>query len=375
MTTHDEPQHRAYHQPDPDAVEYREPADDDDGMFRVRMPVASTGEVRNEGDDPFERDALEGMARQINEGDVGVFLGHGFSDAISGKRFDQLERLGSWTDASVDGDRDAADAVLMAEARIADPETLPSGTGRFREATGILKEQVKRDIPLSSSIAWREDADVPGGNDLMEVSIVGIPADPRTTTQETAGAVARAAVDAGADPDALVEAVRAAVVKPDATADSDMSETDNESGDEQSADADDEQTEREAPEWADELLELQRQQTETLSTLADAIREDDEDDEDDEDEDETESEQSADDSDADSDAGGDRAVTLTVDGEERTLAADEAVSTLRDLASEAEAVAPDDVGEDADGERDADSGASGEDADTDAGGHDPATLL
>ena len=72
MTT----QRRTY-SADPDRVAVREPSDEDDadGLFRIRMPVSSTAEARD--GDAFDRDRLEAWVRQIDAGDVGVFLDHG----------------------------------------------------------------------------------------------------------------------------------------------------------------------------------------------------------------------------------------------------------------------------------------------------------
>jgi len=300
---------RAHHHASGEHVTLREVDDQsDEGLMTIRMPIASTGEVRNEGDEPLTRDELDGMARQINDGDVGVFLAHGDSLEITDARYGQTERLGNWEDATVTDDRAEADETfLMADARMPDPETLPDGVARYREALGILKEQAQRGIGMSASIGWREDDDAAGGNDLMEASIVGIPADPRTATQDSpAIAVARAAVDAGADPDALVDAVREAVTG-DADATSDPADTDqheamtddeapesdaeNEAADTDGSDESDER--QEAPEWAERMLELQQETNDTLQSVADAVREDDEMDDEDEDEDDDEEENDA----------------------------------------------------------------------------------
>ena len=191
--------------------------DDEDGVFEVRMPIASTGEVRNEGDDPLTRAELEGFARQINERSVPVFPGHGSDSTIAAGRYSPFERLGDWRDGeftsrSADGD----DGVLMATARMPDPESLPQATGQYREGLAILKEQAKRGLAQDASIGWRGDETFPGGNDLMEASIVGIGADWRTNTDdEAAEVVAREAVAAGADPDDLIERVERAVRAPE----------------------------------------------------------------------------------------------------------------------------------------------------------------
>ncbi|WP_435175638.1 hypothetical protein [Halorussus sp. AFM4] len=193
MTPQNELQHRAYHQPDPDRVTVREPDDEDtDGVFTVRMPIASTGEVRNQGDDPLTRDELAGMAQQIEERSVGVFLDHGANRDISASRYGATGKVGEWANPDVvdAGEED----LLEADARLMDPDTLPDATGSVREALSALKAQVERDFALSSSIGWREDDTYPGGNDLMEASIVGIGADPRTTSEAPGAATARAVV-------------------------------------------------------------------------------------------------------------------------------------------------------------------------------------
>jgi len=313
----DDPEHRAHYQASGAHVELRAVDDQsEDGLMSIRMPIASTGEVRNEGDDPLSRDELSGMARQINDADVGVFLSHGQSNEITDSRFGQTERLGNWREAEIQTREDAEDddeplgrqdedeALLFATAEMPDPATLPDGVGRYRESLGILKEQAERGIGMSASIGWRDADDAPGGNDLMEASIVGIPADPRTVTQDApAAAVARAAVDAGADPEALVSAVRDAVMgTPDATAGDGTPDTEPrmsnepESDAEQASDTDEEQPEerQEVGEELAALRELLEEMNDTLGSVADAVREGDEDDEDDDDEDEDDDEMSAD---------------------------------------------------------------------------------
>ena len=201
MTTPTDPQHRTAYQPTADQT--RLTVNDDDGMMELRLPVASTGEVRNDGDDPLSRSEIDGMARQINERAIGVFQEHG-GGMFGG--YNQLEKMGVWQNGEVDDTRDGEADLLVATARMPDPDTLPDATGPYKEALSIYKVQAERGVPLEASIGWREDEDMPGGNDLMEVSIVGIGADPRTNT-DNAQAVARAAVAAGADRDALVDAV------------------------------------------------------------------------------------------------------------------------------------------------------------------------
>lgn len=191
MSDHDDPQYRAYHHPDADRVTVRET--DEDGTFSVRMPLASTGEVRNQGDDPLSREELDGMRQQIEEQAVGVFLDHGSNMDIGGSRYSAVGKVGEWADPDlVEGEGDTT--LLEADARLMDPETLPEATGTVREALAVVKSQADRDLALSSSIGWRDDESFAGGVDLMEASIVGIPADPRTTSQDAPTGMARAVV-------------------------------------------------------------------------------------------------------------------------------------------------------------------------------------
>jgi len=212
-------EHRSHYRAEPGetSVDEGNATDGEDGLMSIRLPIASTGEVRNPGDDPLTDRELTGMAEQVNALDTGVFPDHGGSDMVVGGiggDYSQFEKLGYWADGEVDADRVDGDVkVLVATAKMPDPETLPAATGAYREALAILKEQAKRGIPIDASIGWREDDDFPGGNDLMEASIVGIGADPVTnSTQDSdpVAMVARAAVDAGADREALVERVRQA---------------------------------------------------------------------------------------------------------------------------------------------------------------------
>jgi hypothetical protein len=367
MTSQNDPQHRVYHQSDPGRVHLRE--EDSDGVFVVRMPLASTGEVRNDGDDPLTDEEIQGMADQVDTQSPGVFLDHGMNADVAGSRYSATGKVGEWQNPDL-VENDAGETLLEADARLMDPDTLDESTGSVREALAALKAQVDRDIGLSSSIGWREDDGFSGGVDLMEASIVGIPADPRTTSHDAAVDMARAALDArgdGADPEQLVADFRAVVMGPDAGEDRHLSsqqadlalEVLNEyrasqgdgsvenfeswlwskgrefdedtihaartalqefyrdttplddpvsnqyqgwladrADDESSPDDTNDMTEQESEqsgnepdnendgsdgmddsEFRESMLEMQREQTETLRTLADALREDDDDDE------------------------------------------------------------------------------------------------
>lgn len=215
MTQPQHQQYRSHTTPPANRIQYRQPDDGEDGVFEVRMPIATTGEVRNQGDDPLTRDELDGMRQQIEERTVGVFLDHGGTNLGGMERYSAVEKVGEWRDPEL-ATRDDEDgpAELVATAELMDPESLPAGVGDLRAALGSIKEQVKRDFSVSASIGWREDDSYPGGNDLMEASIVGIGADPRTTSDaegEGVGVVARAAIEAGADPNQLLNEVRSAI--------------------------------------------------------------------------------------------------------------------------------------------------------------------
>lgn len=299
MPDPDESAYRRHYRATGDDIRVREgdEVESDDGVFEIRMPIASTGEVRNSDDDPLTRAEIDGMARQLSERQVGVFPAHGADDMIAAGRYSPFERLGDWTDAEVESRDD--DDVLMATARMPDPETLPAATNEYRTGLAILKEQAKRGVAQDASIGWREDDSFPGGVDLMEASIVGIGADWRTNTgDDAAEVVARAAVDAGADPEALVDAVTRAVEQdadaPDGTQDND-SMTDEPTDDDEPADEQDADTteERSEEEYREQMLQMQETQTELLRELLDREDDEDGDDEEDEDDDEDDEEQSA----------------------------------------------------------------------------------
>lgn len=370
MTDHDDVEQRAHYHADAERVTLRKEATDD-GTFVVRMPIASTGEVRNEGDEPLARDAVEGMARQIDAESPPVFLDHGQNATLTGSRYSALGKIGEWTDPEL---VDAGDETLLeADARLMDPETLPEATGTIREALATLKEQAKRDMTLSSSIGWREDDSFPGGVDLMEASIVGIPADPRTTSHNAAVEVARAALAADDDRDAetLVEEFRAVVMGSDAdtTRDNAMSDDDTTPSDDEGDETRDESTGIDADEFRETMLEQQRAQTDLLNSLADALREDKEDDEDEMDDEEEDEDRSTDD---ESDATGESAGesderTIVIDGEEKDL--HEAVRELSE--------AVDNANPDVDSDRSSgdESDATGESAGEEQRANDPRSLL
>ena len=267
-------------------VELRQ--NDDTGVFELRMPIASTGDVRNNDDAPLSRDKVDGMARQINDDglSVGVFVDHG-DTTISGRSpYSIAERVGEWQDADITTREDSDEADLLeATARMMDPDSLPDIP--VRGHLGTVKELAQRDMAVPASIGWRDDDDAPGGVDLMEASVVGIQADKRTHSEAGAGAVvARAATRAGVDADALVREVRAAVDTETAMTD-DTSESADDT--DQGEQADDHRADLD--ETMDRLVDLQEEQMEMLREMMQAM--DDGDGDDDEEDDDDEEEQSA----------------------------------------------------------------------------------
>jgi len=257
-----------------DDVELRQ--DEGGGTFELRMPIASTGDVRNANDDPLTRDEVDGMARQINDGSltVGVFVDHGQTTISGTGRYSIAERVGEWQDAEVTT-RDGGDAELLAAtARMMDPDSLPDIP--VRGHLGTVKELAIRDMSVPASIGWADDEDAPGGVDLMEASVVGIQADKRTHSESSASeVVARAAVDAGADPGALVESVVGAGTDRNTI----MTDNSDESADEQNAGHEqDEQPgnqRADMSETMDRLVDLQEDQTEMLRTMIERMDDDD----------------------------------------------------------------------------------------------------
>lgn len=359
MPDTDAPQHRAYYQPDPDDVAVRQLEDGEEGLLAIRMPISSTVEARD--GEAFDADRLRGYARQINDGVVKVFMDHGTNSDLAPSRYSAAGVLGVFDNAEVDPMDDREDeSELVADVRLMDPETLPSATGELREHLARIKSQAERDIPLTASVGWTDevgDRDVPGDSDLLEGSIVGIPSDPTATTDEASAAVemARVAVqERAADPEQLVEEFRAVVMGPDPD---DTMSNDTESGEEDPPDDDPERDESDgisAEAFREEMLELQREQTETIRDVHDAVREDDMDDDDEDDEDDMETSSTEPDAER----------TLEVDGDEMT-AAD--VRELRDQL--------DDADPDPDPTGGAEDGDERSETDSDADDSDPVDLL
>lgn len=204
MSTHDDPAQRAHFKASSDAIEVRD--EDDDGLIRIRMPVSSTAEARD--GEAFTRERVAGFRDQIESGDIGVFLDHGRS-GITPARYSALGKVGYWADPELVERGGATD--LVADAVLLDPADIDADVGELRQALATLQAQAEAGVPLASSVGWDEDTgdrDVPGGADLLEISIVGIPADPRTTTASADEATMARAVSAAAEGFDPVEFIR-----------------------------------------------------------------------------------------------------------------------------------------------------------------------
>lgn len=336
-------EHRRTWTADPEAVRVE---DAGEGLFSIRMPLASTAEARDGR--ALERERIEGWREQIAAEPLPLFLDHG-NDGLSRHRYGALSKVGYWTDPELVERDDGVD--LEAAAVVADPAELDDDVGGIREALAWLRTQAELGIPIASSAGWSEDTgsrDVPGGYDLMEGSIVGIPSDERTTT-----------ASASADPVALARAVNAASEEFDGEAflrelngnrDESMSDDDtpaDDAGDETEENREEKDKYDRLAERVDELHEKNDRELEILREMNgdgdDGEGEDDEDDADDENADEPDEQ-----SEADTDDTAGRSVTI--DGEE--VDPDEALERLRDAASDAEPADSEtrNVGDDADTE-------------------------
>jgi hypothetical protein len=321
--THRPPHQRTY-EATPSNVEVRQ--NDDNGVFELRMPIASTGDVRNKDDPPLSRDVVDGMAQQINDDglSVGVFVDHG-DTTISGRSpYSIAERVGEWQNADITTRENGDEADLLeATARMMDPDSLPDIP--VRGHLGTVKELAQRDMAVPASIGWRDDDDAPGGVDLMEASVVGIQADKRTHSeaQAKAGAVvARAATRAGVNADALLREVKAAIDTETAMTDDTSESADDTDQDEQ---ADDHRADLD--ETMERLVDLQEEQMEMLRELMGAMDDDDGDD----DEEEDDEENAADDP-------GEDTTEQSDDDNDDERAADDITSELQDLRDELDAV-------------------------------------
>jgi len=331
-------QHRRTWTHDPERVRVEDV--EGEGLWKVRMPLASTAEARDGR--ALERDVIEGWREQIEAEPLPLFLDHG-SDDLTGHRYGQLGRVGYWTDPET-VERDDGVVDLEADAVVVGPEAVDEDAGQYREALSWLRTQAEL-LPLASSAGWSEDTgsrDPPGGFDLMEASLVGIPSDERTTT-------------ASADPVAMARAVEAASEEFDAETflrelgQENANMTDDDTPADDAGDEPDEQHEESADEWRmtedkyDRLMsrmdDLEAANDEELEILREMYEADYSDDESDDGEDEDEGgeadDESSDEPDEESAAETEDDTeerTVTIDGKE--VDADEALDRLRDVAAD-----------------------------------------
>ena len=224
MTRHDHAQRRERrHDADPDHVEVRDPEPGDaDGLFRIRMPVTSTGEARD--GDAFSEERVRGFRDQLREGRTPLFLDHG-RGGPGETRYGQLRKVGYWDAPSMETRGGATE--LDADAVLVDPDTLDEDVGEIRAALSWLRAQAEAGLPISASVGWSEqtgDRDVAGDADLLEISIVGIPSDPRTTTTAD---VARATRSTDVAPESFARALAARGIRPFGPPDGDGDEFDD----------------------------------------------------------------------------------------------------------------------------------------------------
>lgn len=170
-----------------DQIEVREDGDGD-AMYRIRLPVSSTGSVRNDGDPAFDEARLEAFAEQIRNGAgaggaIAVHLDHGKA-GLGNSRYSALGKIGRWESPTVEREGDLS--LLYADAAIVDPDALDleGPIGDVENALRWLKTQAEVGVPISASVGWSESGgrDLPGDVDLQEISLVGIGADPNATT-------------------------------------------------------------------------------------------------------------------------------------------------------------------------------------------------
>lgn len=374
MNTDQTVEHRRAWTHSPDRVRVEEAGD---GLFSIRMPLASTAEARDGR--ALERDVIEGWREQIEAEPLPLFLDHGHGD-LTQHRYGQLGRIGYWDNPET-VERDNGVVDLVADATVVDPDSLDDGAGHYREALSWLRTQAEL-LPMASSAGWSEDTgdrDVPGGYDLMEGSLVGIPSDERTTTASADPMALARAVDAaseGFDTEAFLRALNA---NDDIMTDDDTPADD--AGDETEENREEKDKYDRLMDRMDEIRDMNERELEMLESMASYDEDDDSEDDDSEDGDEEENADEPDEeNEADDDADGvdeKSRSTVTIDGEE--VDADEALDRLRQAAAddpETDEPKTRDVGEDADSETDGEGegAAADETRDGDADGENEPTF-
>jgi len=132
---------------------------EDSNADLLRIPISSTADDRDE--DNFTNEGLEDMARQIESGQIAMFLDHGMHE------YRALDILGAFTNAYIE------DNVLYADAKLDEEDE------RVKE----LKRKTDQGLPIGFSVAFipldykqKENGGTSFNKvDLLEVSAVGIP--------------------------------------------------------------------------------------------------------------------------------------------------------------------------------------------------------
>lgn len=163
--------------PDTGTVTVRD-VETDGEFYRVRVPISSTATARD--GQAFSRERLEGFREQIQRRQVPVFIDHGKNDS-TGNRYSALGKLGFLDEPELVTREGATE--LDADLAILDPDDLASDgdVGPVTEALRYVRRQAEAGM-LTTSVGWDEDVgdrDIPGDAELLELSVVGLPADPR----------------------------------------------------------------------------------------------------------------------------------------------------------------------------------------------------
>lgn len=215
----------------------------EDGKPRITVPISSTAPHRSDGKIMTE-EALEGMAEQLESGEVGLWDDHGLSTLTGWREYRREDMYGRWVAGEVD-----EDGVLWGTAELM--------AGRPEAAT--LVEQLDQDMPVGFSVGYQPlqeemlavDGDEDGDKtrhimevDLWETSPVGIPDNPNAIA--AAGAIAaeldRADADLEGGPEEIASAFASSVreaIESDSMSDTTEDEsTETASAPEEGADAD-----------------------------------------------------------------------------------------------------------------------------------------
>lgn len=173
-------------------VETREIKEDEEVEVLV-VPISSTRTDRE--DDDFSADGLQSMRRQIREEQPLVFLNHGFTD-FSKPLYDARDAVGTQVDAEiVEMEKPDAEDEQVLNSYILPDTTHPEGERMLERARAgqALKFSVGFRVLDFETDDEDEESDEPPARtfhdvDLMETSMVGIPAQPDASVTAAAKA-------------------------------------------------------------------------------------------------------------------------------------------------------------------------------------------